>query len=961
MTRLFIENYELDLLQDFSNLITYAVDDLNNFDSKSTSFTKTIVLPATANNNRLLGNIFEFSNSNFTSDSQPNVLYNFNASKSAKARIEINGLQVMKGTIRLLEIFIDGKNTEYEVALFGELGSFISKVGAKKITDNDNGIDNLDFSEYNHVYSVANILGSWNPNYEINTSAQFYAPNYCTLFGRKAYLFEVGKQYTISNTASNNVVVVITDILEFGTFPTIVTKLTFNITIVNEAYGSVTFSYPKAGSSFIYPLIDYGTVSYNIPSTNPVYFAKKDYQLRAFRPAFFIKEIIDKIIAAAGYTWKSNFFNTDFFQRLILPNNYKGLLRKNTFNYVDSTTNIAQTCNSLNSFPTCINSKILLFNSPTLATNFNYNSTTGFFQFTGANAIQIKLSLNLNYTFTQKNGNGIIDIISGGQSISTITTEVGTRNVNTNTIFTLNPNDSFAIRMYTTNAQAIGNYANLSVDSGATISVISEPADFIPYQLGETILMNDLLPKNILQKDFFISILKMFNLMVTEDKFTEKKLIIEPWIDFYKVDESYLDWSDKVARNEIIKIKPMSEVSARYYTLKYKDDSDYYNERYKKQYNQTYGTRTYDNGLEFAKDTATTEVIFAPTPLVGYPNCDKIVSTIFKLNNNNEETVESVIRIMQFKIIEGVSSWKIINTNAGTTSVLATLTNYCYAGHLDDPDIPNADINFGATKELYFTLLSGALSNNIFNAFYSSYLAEITDKDSRLVTCKMKFEEKDIFNLDFGRFVWVDGVLYRLIKIVDYCDNNVCEAQLLRVIYTTYDLPQIETQRMSFEIEGFEIGISEYFNVNNSGSNLDFRVYWGDGTSDDYTGLDSYLISHTYFSNSTWKIEFEYINNPVYYNLTLDIQSSYLPTFKNFKNIKSFFNHSLASGGFVFGFTNSNISVNEVNNILHECISCFESGDFILIYNNSPLSIPTGQGITDKALLQSIGVTVQTD
>jgi hypothetical protein len=129
MTRIFIENQELDLTKDFSQQTTYAVDDLNNVDSKSTSFTKTIVLPGTANNNRLLGNIFEFSNSNFTADIAPNVNYNFNASKSAQARMEINGLQVMKGVLRLLEIIIDGDYIEYEVALFGELGGFYNCMG----------------------------------------------------------------------------------------------------------------------------------------------------------------------------------------------------------------------------------------------------------------------------------------------------------------------------------------------------------------------------------------------------------------------------------------------------------------------------------------------------------------------------------------------------------------------------------------------------------------------------------------------------------------------------------------------------------------------------------------------------------------------------------------------------------------------------------------------------------------
>ena len=67
MTRIFIENNELDLTQALSQQITYAVDDLQNLDSKATTFSKTIVIPGTTRNNALLGNIFEFNNSNFTS------------------------------------------------------------------------------------------------------------------------------------------------------------------------------------------------------------------------------------------------------------------------------------------------------------------------------------------------------------------------------------------------------------------------------------------------------------------------------------------------------------------------------------------------------------------------------------------------------------------------------------------------------------------------------------------------------------------------------------------------------------------------------------------------------------------------------------------------------------------------------------------------------------------------------
>ena len=143
---------------------------------------------------------------------------------------------------------------------------------------------------------------------------------------------------------------------------------------------------------------------------------------------------------------------------------------------------------------------------------------------------------------------------------------------------------------------------------------------------------------------------------------------------------------------------------------------------------------------------------------------------------------------MQAKKITSRTSWKIYS-NARIFNVpvsYGTYTDYGYAGHLDDPFNPASDLNFGIPEQLNFVLTTGTLSNNLFNTYYSPYFAEITDKDSRLVTCKMKLTERDINTLDFTKFIWIDGVLYRLYKIVDYAENELCEVQLLRVIYTTY-------------------------------------------------------------------------------------------------------------------------------------------------------------------------------
>jgi hypothetical protein len=340
-------------------------------------------------------------------------------------------------------------------------------------------------------------------------------------------------------------------------------------------------------------------------------------------------------------------------------------------------------------------------------------------------------------------------------------------------------NDTLRVR--TTCILESGDEVNVSE---STINILNDVATTAPIELGDAMIINNTIPKGIFQKDFFISVLKMFNLLVTEDKNRTNHLIIEPYIDFWS--GSVLDWSDKMDRSKAIKIKPMSEVNARYYNFKYKQDNDFYNEDYRKKFNEGYGDRIYDNGLEFAKDTESVEVIFASSPLFGTNTTDKVFPAIYKKSNENtkEDPMDHVVRIMQIKKVTSVASWNILNlaTNLGSN------TAYLFAGHLNNPTTPTDDINYGAPQQLYFNLTSGDLSNNLFNTYYSSYLAEITDKDSRLLTAYFDLTDLDIFNLDFSKFIFIDGGLYRINKIIDYApeNNELTKVDLLRVIEKEY-------------------------------------------------------------------------------------------------------------------------------------------------------------------------------
>ena len=713
-TEIYIENQRLDLYKDISAEFTYNIDDVKDFSSRNTNFSKTIILPGNATNNKLFGHIFEFGSSNFYNASADNVGYNFNAAKSAACVVYVDKIQLFKGVIRLLEIVIDNGSIEYECAVFGELGGFISALGIKKLED-------LDFSAYDHTWDEIEIENSWNT--------------------------------------------------------------------VN-------------GSGYYYPLIDYGQVSAN----------KSSYDIKAFRPALYVREYIDKLITDSGYTYESSFFDTAVFRRLIIPNNQKDLSAYNV-KYFES--NVEARYDTINYYADATSVIKLIYPAPTISGSFVASNGNTRFTYTGATALTMNATIRLNGSYEQYADILYFALVKNGSTQVAISDSV--INLYDTFDFTFSGSISFVTNDYF-EVQAIrqdtGSAYTIWINSG-DILFTTDVSQNVPINYGETININGTIPRGIFQKDFFASIVKMFNLYVTESTDKSKHLIITPYIDYYAttptflqvndleeellVDDAdlllledgavnYINWTNKIDRSKAFRVKPMSELNGRYFEYKYKQDSDFYNENYFKKYAQGYGDFIEDTGYEFAQDKQTAEIVFAATPLVGYAEEDKVVSTIFKKSNTqntqSEDKMDSVIRILQAKKVTDVISWSILNG----ASTLWSGTTYGYAGHLDDPDNPAADINFGSPKEINFTLATPYPSANLFNAFWSDYLAEISDKDSKLLSCFVRLTDADIYSLDFSRLIWIDGSLWRLNKVVDYnpMDNDTTKCEFLKVIELTY-------------------------------------------------------------------------------------------------------------------------------------------------------------------------------
>lgn len=714
-TEIYIENVRLDLSKDLSSEFTYAIDDIQDFAARNTSFSKTIILPGNAVNNKLFGHIFEFNNANFYNPSQDNVGYNYNASKAADCVIYVDKIQVFKGIIRLLEITIDRGSIEYECVVFGELGGFVTALNNHRLQD-------LDFSQYDHSWTHENITASW-----------------------------------------------------------------------EQASGSTA-----SGMGYYYPLIDYGQVSTN----------KKHWSYKAFRPALFVREYMDKIITNAGYTWESDFFNSNLFKRLVIPNNQKYLGNYSDISFYGTFENIQR---SYSGFPTA--RPLLAIYDVINSGFFTLSNGLTRFTYTGSQSLTIAFEWSI---IGEADDRANITVLKNGVDSGAVVSFENEFDIQDflTTYVTLAQNDYIEFRLGWDGWSTGGSF-NLTTQQ-FEVKMRTSSTQAVPLVYGEDIIINNSIPRGVFQRDFVSSIVKMFNLYIVEDTTREKHLKITPYIDFYtttanflqvndleeelKIDDTFLlllddysashiDWSYKIDRNKPFKLKPMSELNGRFFEFKYKQDADYYNEDYNKKYAQGYGDHIEDTGYEFANDKQTTELVFAATPLLSYSGDDKVYPTIFKRSNtqnaNSEDLIESVIRIMQVHKVTGVSNWDL---KGDTGNLVNNLTYYGYGGHLNDPDVPTADINFGVPKEIFFDLAAGYPTANLYNAFWSDYIAEITDKDSKLLTCSVYLKLTDIYSLDFSKLIYIDGALWRLNKVIDYNpsapDSTKCE--FLKVIELTY-------------------------------------------------------------------------------------------------------------------------------------------------------------------------------
>jgi len=688
----------LDLYENEVYSLNYAISDIRNYAERNSNFSKTIHLPGTANNNKLLGHIFEIG-----------AKGSFNPNKKVPVQVLSDTMPVFEGNFQLAKI--NPNPVSYECVLYGDTDNFVQNLGDAKFAD-------LNFSGMTHRIDYAHTTASWT--------------NWRTL-------------------------------------------------------------------GYYYPLIDYGK-GWSIADMKGQYNNGGGVSIDDLHPGLRVKTAWDMIFSAAGYTYQSNFLNSEWFGNLLIPCPFSD--PKHTSDFIDDNTfkigfSADTTYNSIFNavwipgYAALSGPEFSDASSPGYSNaNGAYNTST--FVYTVANVVgMMKFGMQINGISTgttlqahfYKNNN-----FSNGQVPKIIYSAPSNPSQYINSFTSLVefeswvvPGDQIYIKLLAYSA------VNPPLDG---IRILKQDS-FIYNKVNPTIYQGSIpyfgsfVNQDVKQADFFKSIVKAFNLYIEPSKDVPNRLRIEPRDDYYDSGGGK-DWSSKIDISSPITEVLLGDLTNKTTNLTYKQDKDYLNEKYFSERERVFGDYKFTVDNDFVVGERKIELIFSPTQSTFVANTTQfIIPQIAKLGTNNSlQPTDMNIRMVQ------IFSGGTIKNASSDSWVLQGVaqTSYPYVGMVDAPFSGATSINFGVPDGYYYTGVSGETNNNLFYNYWQNTLLEASDVDSRLITCRAFLTPADIATLDFRNKIYIDhidshGHYFRLNKISDYdpSKDGLCTVELIKI------------------------------------------------------------------------------------------------------------------------------------------------------------------------------------
>jgi hypothetical protein len=711
---------ELDLVENTSVPLTFSVGDIRDLSKRKGTFSKTIQIANTNNNNILLNNYFDVNIAAGT----------FDVKKIAYCQVVENGVVVIdNATFQLISVTKVQNNSYsehdivYEAVIKDTVSDFFTIINNKELSD-------LNLGEFDHLFTPDNIIQS------LSADSSTYGYTYFLPF----------KDNT--NGVYNY------DMRDF--YPALYVKTYFDKIFTQAGY---TYSFSGANDSdinFNKLIIPYNGDSLKETAQTlndkKAIFEKNSFQLTGKTTIDNTTEIQDlgnRYNPTTGTYVNDVYIGGASVLQYQINVKYRVELTNTTgqIAYLPQTSPFA----AANYVP-----KAQMFNGtfPVAGTNTNFVEDETEFQVLPNSSLAAGATLDLS------NGQREAFITLGGQNFNpnqNFTLKLGFDGALSNQFITQQSTTNQALwRTGTTLSDPLlaGVYPTLYIDELEVNIVINlESLGF-----NSIIRMNNLLPSKVKQSDFIKSLFTMFNLYTIIDPLNQNNLIIKKRNAFY--DEGLeVDWTEKLAvdREQLIEFLP--DLSNKKIILTYKqDDNDPILKEYKIQTKENYGQYEYVFDSDFVKNTSNQEVIFSPI-VSSVDNNNNVLPLILTPPKNNIKIgLKNGFKTLPEPII------KILNYFGDSTQFSLT-TIIPLISHFNSEFTPTFDLNFG-TNDFYLYQLSSLTNNNLFNLHWRRTFNQINN--GKMFTAYFYLTESDINQLQLNQKIWVKDSWWNINQIIDY-------------------------------------------------------------------------------------------------------------------------------------------------------------------------------------------------
>lgn len=746
---LFINGRLVDIDQNAPFPLTFSINDIKDLSARKGNKSKTITLPGTRGNLQLMLNVFTLSAIDSIFEDQPELI-DFDPSIKAECQYYQNGLLEFNGIAQLMSCKLLNGIWSFDITLVSDTIDYISRLQQIKVNE-------LGWSEYDHLLTYANQQDTWSGIIQLNGSPSSNQDS-------QGWTGE-GYYYGLIDYGYNR--------------PTADTFAVENIP-------PQVFCYDILKKAFEYCGISWSSNFLESQVFKRLLLAYDGGELPLIDSS---QANNDSLFTTEDNNTNGHIFNGQF-SDFLEPGEQTGSISTQVRSFIDqydctvTQDNLSQAQGtSPLSFVAASDAlfKINYYGDHDVDISISGNGA-GAYTINGTYQVRLEIIKNGAYLTSDLIYQGALNSTSTSLSFSfNYSREINTL-INDEIIVNLR----FVVNNTTILRTGITNYTmSFQITSNtAELDILKQQQGLTA---GGTVALAAFLP-NMTCDVFFKAFVSAFNLYVMPSTADPTILEIEPLNDFYNASGDAIDWSSKIDRSQEIMVEPTINFASKNYKFNFTQDTDYWNQRYQNDVNKQYGSFLIESQSQFSVNSTDFLLPFSQKLLVQIPGdspgtfTDLIVPRSFDLKTNEDGTSEIVLKKGKSFIVQlgglRTGDWIHVDENDSPHNE----TSYPYVGHLNSLDSPTFDFNWGV-PDYVFWVTNNYPSNNLY-LYHDTFIKELLSRYGKKLTCYVMLNAQDINSLNFRNLINIDGVVYRLLSISDYLSgsNVSTKVELLRII-----------------------------------------------------------------------------------------------------------------------------------------------------------------------------------